>query len=472
MFNVKINNISLSAFNGENLRDFLINNGFYINSPCGGNGTCGKCVVTVNGEKIKSCSYSIKSDITVTLSQEDNFISNSGLTETAEYCDNFALCLDVGTSTLALAKVDLEKGNVLKVVTKTNSQRVFGADVISRIDYCKKNSVKALTDSLIEQINHMINEFEVTKNVSLFVSGNTTMLHFLFGEDASSLGTYPYTPVFIEEKNVSGKALGLKNINTVYSLPCVSAFVGADLVAGLNCVEMPHENKYNILVDLGTNAEILVFSKNKVICTSAAAGPCFEGGNISCGMSATDGAIYKFFISDKKEKIFETVGNKKACGICGTGLIDIIATFLKEKRIDDTGYIDEDIKITENVFISQKDIRQFQLAKAAVYTAISTLMKIENISFEAVEKLYVSGGFANGINIENAVYTGLLPEKLKNKIIVVNNTSLCGTIKYALHKNNPFKNFEKVQFVDLAINPDFSNSFIKNIDFLSGDDYE
>lgn len=469
MFKVKIENSILPAFQGENLRELLIKNGFYINSPCGGNGTCGKCTVTVNGERVKSCGYSISSDISVVIPQNEEIFSSSGLSEAVKKAaddDDVVFCLDIGTSTLALAMVSKSDGKALKVVTKTNAQRVFGADIISRIDYCKKNSVAPLKDALINQINNMLEEIEASKPCPLFVSGNTCMLHFLFGKDASSLGAYPYSPVFLESQTVSGEALGLKNVTKVLSLPCISAFVGADLTAGLSVVDKPKNNKYNILVDLGTNAEILLFSKDKLLCTSAAAGPCFEGGNISCGMSASDGAIYSFSIDGNGNKKYKTIGNSSPEGICGTGLFDIVAELLKENIIDETGYMSrEDFKITENVSFSQKDVRQFQLAKSAVRSALTTLMKLENISFDDIEALYISGGFSQELNIKNAIFTGLLPKAAEEKIKTLNNTSLSGTVKFALDGKNPLDEFKIIEYVDLSANPDFSESFINNMDF-------
>ena len=469
MFKVKIENSILPAFQGENLRELLIKNGFYINSPCGGNGTCGKCTVTVNGERVKSCGYSISSDISVVIPQNEEIFSSSGLNKAvkkADDKDNVVLCLDIGTSTLALAMVSKSDGKALKVFTKTNAQRVFGADIISRIDYCKKNSVAPLKDALINQINIMLEEIDASKSCPLFVSGNTCMLHFFFGKDASSLGAYPYSPVFLESQTVSSEALGLKNVTDVISLPCISAFVGADLTAGLSFIEKPKDNKYNILVDLGTNAEILLFSKDKLLCTSAAAGPCFEGGNISCGMSASDGAIYSFSIDENGNKEYKTIGNSSPEGICGTGLFDIVAELLKENIIDETGYMSrEDFKITENVSFSQKDVRQFQLAKSAVRSALTTLMKLENISFDDIEALYISGGFSQELNINNAIFTGLLPKEAEEKIKTLNNTSLSGTVKFALDGKNPLDEFKIIEYVDLSANPDFSESFINNMDF-------
>ena len=476
MFKVTIENKIFSASQNENLRDFLIKNGFYVNSPCGGNGTCGKCIVKVNGENVKSCDYVIGSDISVAIPEREEIVSNSGLPETTDDLKNnneCILCLDIGTSTLALARIYATDGKIIKAITKTNPQRTFGADVISRIDYCNKNSVKPLKDILISCINEMIEELGVEKPCPLFVSGNTCMLHFFFGEDASSLGAYPYTPVFLDSKSSSGNTLGLKNISLVKSLPCISSFVGADLVAGLNAVDIPQDDKFNLLIDLGTNAEILFFSRDRLISTSAAAGPCFEGGNISCGMSASDGAIYSFSIDEKGNKNHKTIGSSSPKGICGTALFDIVSELLKKHLIDETGYMPEgSFKIAEDITFSQKDVRQFQLAKSAVYSALATLMKLENITFNDIERLYVSGGFSQELNIGNAILTGLLPEEFKSKTITLNNTSLEGTIRYSLNEENPLKRFESVKYIDLSLNNEFSESFLNNMEFLNGGNYE
>lgn len=469
MFKVNIGTKSLSAFEGENLRKLLIENGFYINSICGGNGTCGKCIVKVNGKDVKSCSYVINSDISVTLPEKEEFSFNPQLSETINDIndnDGAVLCLDIGTTTLALAKASSKDGKNLKVITKTNPQRAFGADVISRIDYCRKNSVTALKDVLIKEINEMIKEIKTEKALPLFVSGNTCMLHFFFGEDASSLGVYPYTPVFLDEKEVSGETLGLKNVTEVKSLPCISAFVGADLTAGLVSVGNPKDTKYNVLIDLGTNAEIIIFSKNSLYCTSAAAGPCFEGGNISCGMSACEGAIYSFSIDESGKKAYKTIGNTSPKGICGTALFDIIAELLKKGIIDETGYMAEEaFEIAEDIILTQKDVRQFQLAKSAVYSALVTLMKQLSISFNDIENIFISGGFSQELNINNAIITGTLPQEAKEKIKLLGNTALSGTIKYASAQDNPLKNFESVNYIDLSADTDFSENFINNMDF-------
>ncbi len=465
MCKVTINNQQFNVPSGKLLSEFLIDNGFSVVHNCGGRGICGKCKVIVNGENVLSCQYRINNDITVELPENVAVEVVTGVEKSKRYSQNMCYALDIGTTTLALALVSLDNKEVVDVATCTNPQVIFGNDVISRIDYCRQNSVNKLQKAVVDGINELINSLGNISCNEMYVSGNTTMLHILFGENPTSMGVAPYTPKFLASKNIKGKELGINCVATIISLPCISSFVGADLVAGLNFIEKPVDNQFNLLVDLGTNAEIILFSEDKVLCTSAAAGPCFEGANITCGMSATKGAIYSFELKGKTPD-FKTVLNEKAMGICGTGLVDIISELLDNDIIDETGYMEcETYNITENVYINQKDIRQYQLAKAAVYSAIITLMKIGGVEFSNIDKLYISGGFSAKINIENAVKTGLLPPELKEKTEPINNSSLLGTVKYSIEKNELSDYIKNAQYIDLATNSEFSSLFIENMEF-------
>ena len=383
MHKVKLNNRIIEAAHGTILSDILIKSGNNMSHPCGGKGVCKKCQVWVNGKSELSCQYKIQSDIDVVLPKISEIHSESGAEERGEITDNCCLCLDIGTTTLALALVSLDEKKIIKVKTATNPQRAYGSDVITRIEYCSKNGVADLQKCLVNTVDNLISEFNTEKAKTMYVAGNTAMLHIFFGIDPSSMGVAPYTPVFLEGKEIQGSEIGLGNIECIVSLPCISAFVGADLVAGVNYADSPLENKYNLLIDLGTNAEIVLYNKNNIFCTSAAAGPCFEGGNILCGMSATDGAIYAY--SDIG--VYKTINNKEVQGICGTGLIDIIAFLLKNGIIDETGYMEkEEFFITDSIKLTQNDIRQFQLAKSAVYSALQAILEEKAISLQIYEK--------------------------------------------------------------------------------------
>ena len=459
MHKVIINGKTEFAEKGTLLSDVLIKSGKSVDRPCGGKGICKKCLVTVNGKEELSCRYIINSDITVIFSEKSNIFSETGAEESGRITDNLCFVLDIGTTTLALALVSLDEKKIIKVITRTNPQRVFGADVMTRIECCRKNGVEKLNKTIISEVNSMISKFGINTE-RLYVSGNATMLHLFFGIDCSSMGVAPYTPVFLESKTEKAENLGVTGAETIVSLPSVASFVGADLVAGLNFIGMPENGRHNLLIDLGTNAEIVLFSEKSAICTAAAAGPCFEGANISCGMSATEGAVYSYSANGIK-----TISDAPAKGICGTGLVDIISYLLENELIDESGYMEDDFEAADGVYVNQADIRQYQLAKSAVYSAIITLLKIKNISFEDIDIMYISGGFSAKINAENAVKTGLFPKELKDKCIAINNSCLLGTVKYACEKNDLAVYTDNSTYVDLSANPIFSDLFIENMMF-------
>lgn len=459
MIKIKIDGEIFFAEEGEKLSDILISNKKSVAHPCGGRGVCKKCTVLVDGKRELSCQYKVTRDIEVTLPDESEIISVTGTEETGTLTDNMCFCLDIGTTTLSLSLVSLDDKKTIRNITRTNPQCAFGADVITRIDYCRKNGVSQLQKVLLYEIDGMTECFEVSFIEEMYVSGNTTMLHILFGIDPSPLGVAPYSPVFLGMKEENFPEI--RKVGKIISLPCISAFIGADLVAGLNFTSFPQKGKYNLLIDLGTNAEIILYSKDEFICTSAAAGPCFEGGNISCGMCATEGAIYAY----RKGEI-KTIGNKLPKGICGTGLVDIVADLISDGTIDKTGFMEcEEYEIAENVSVTQEDIRQYQLAKSAVYSAIMTLVENKNISFDDIEKVYISGGFSAKLNISNAVKTGLIPEKLKEKCVPVHNSSLLGTVKYAIEKNDLSVFTENAEYADMSSDKYFSDLFIENMMF-------
>lgn len=450
-------------------RGTLLSDILRIEKPCGGQGRCGKCKVLVDGVEQLACRYRVMSDIEVELYESGEIVSESGLVESGELGARHCLCLDIGTTTLALALVSLDKGEIVRVVTRTNPQRIFGSDVITRIEYCQKNSVDELHGLLIDEINRMIDEIDEDVE-DMYVAANVTMLHTFFGVDCSSIGVAPYKPSFLESKSLDGREIGINRVGHVRSLPSVASFVGADIVAGMFLLGMPEDGKYNLLVDLGTNAEVALYSSKSGVATAAAAGPCFEGANISSGMSATDGAVYAFSLNYGHAE-YKTVGDAPARGICGTGLIDIIAELLKNEIIDESGYMDDDYMIADGVSLCVGDVRQYQLAKSAIFSAIASLMKREGIGFEDISKMYISGGFSAKINIANAIASGLFPRELAAKAMPINNSSLQGVVKYAIGAEHgkdiaDVERYAKhVEYIDLSSDPYFSEMFIEGLLF-------
>ena len=455
---VNINGELVLAKIGTKLSDILD-----IEKPCGGRGTCGKCKVKVNGKDKLACRYIVESDIEVETNEKSEIVCETGIIGGGRLTENLCFALDIGTTTIALALVSLDEKKVVKVVTATNPQRVYGADVITRIGYCQRHSVKELHNVLINEINRMIAGLGVSLD-RMYVSANVTMLHTLFGVDCTSIGVAPYTPVFLDAKEETAASVGIKNVKTIISLPSIASFVGADIVSGLYYIGMPEDGKYNLFIDLGTNAEVVLYSNKSGVATAAAAGPCFEGANISCGMSATNGAIYSFELNCAQAE-YKSIANEKPNGICGTGLIDIIAELVKNGIIDETGYMDENYLLSDGIYLSCEDVRQYQLAKSAVCSAILSLMEVCGVGFEDISKMYISGGFSAKINIENATSSGLFPKELMHKTIALNNSSLQGTVKYACEGGDLDSFTDMIKYADLSSNRYFSELFIKNMMF-------
>lgn len=461
MHMVTIDNCIYPASDGERLSDVLQRAGVAAEHPCGGRGVCKKCTVLVDGKEVLSCQYRIFSSISVTLSNRSPIFSQTGATETGRLTEHMCFVLDIGTTTLALALVSLDDGSIIRVITRTNPQRIFGADIIARIGFCREQGVFPLQKAVTDAVNSMIDSFGLPILEKLYVTGNTTMLHLFFGVDCSAMGSAPYTPVFLDARSAEAASLGILGVKAVESLPSIAAFVGADLVAGMNFTGMPAPGKYHLLVDLGTNAEIVLYSRENILCTAAAAGPCFEGANISCGMSATEGAVYAV-----SQDQVQTIGNIPPKGICGTGLIDIISHLLENGILDETGYLEcSQYRIAEGIFLTQADVRQFQTAKSAVCSAIECLMQMQNITSDDLDTVYISGGFSAKIRMESAVKTGLFPASLSSKCKSIHNSSLLGTIRHAIQNNNLSVFSVIARYIDLSSNPLFSELFIDNMMF-------
>lgn len=458
--------LETQAEKGTRLSDVLIKNKTAAVHPCGCNGSCKKCTVNANGKTVLSCRYIIEADTKVIIPEKSDVLSPSADdTQNAENGEMF-FALDIGTTTVALALCSHNTGNAVFSAVFDNPQRIFGADVISRISYCTKNGTDELSKILIGRLNSAVADILAkagkTHIKKLYAAGNTTMLHLFLNADVSLLGIAPYKPVFLESKELNARELGIENIDTVITLPSISSFFGADAVSGMLFCRMPEKGKYNLLVDLGTNAEISLYSPDKILCTSAAAGPCFEGANISCGMSAVNGALYSY----KQDGTFDVFSGDDPEGICATGLIDLIAVLLKKGIIDSTGLLaGKEFEITESVKLTQEDVRQFQLAKSAVFSAIKVLTEKAGVNYGDIENFFVAGGFSSKMNIDNAVMTGLFPAELKEKFKPVNNSSLKGVIKYVCENADIFEYTKNSNYIDLSSDKDFADLFIMNMMF-------
>ncbi len=474
---VHINGIPYTAIVGELLSSLLVRQGYAVEHPCGGRGTCKKCTVLVNGAPALSCQTVIEGDMDVRLTAPDAiqsavYANGTGCASAwdaavqADMGRGVTLVLDIGTTTLAAAPLHAN-GELARIATANNPQRAFGADVMSRIAYAGAHGAEAMTRVLREAVNGLFDELSVAMVDRLYVAGNTTMLHLLLGVDPTPMGVAPYTPAFLAAQTLGGDACGLPRVAIVETLPSIAAFVGADLVAGLNLVGLPAAGKYRLLVDLGTNAEILLIGHEGILCTAAAAGPCFEGASISCGMSATPGAITAY----DPDGAYTTVADAPPRGLCGTGLVDVVAALLATGVVDETGYMEpEPFFLADGVSLTQADIRQYQLAKSAVCAAIETLIRRAGIDYGAIDRLCIAGGFAATVNVESAARTGLLPAPLADRCTPVGNSSLLGTARYA-HAGVSCEGGDlaaliaNAAYIDLAADPYFTERFMEGMMF-------
>ncbi len=462
MYKVNVGGKTLKAEEGELLSELLMRHGISAPHPCSGRGVCKKCKALVDGQEILTCQYKIDRDVNLYLPTE------SGLSvkdvESSEFfrSDELFTVLDIGTTTLIMALCSND-GKILRRITSTNPQTVFGADVISRINACSRLGARTLQAPLIARINEMLSCMG-RKTQRMFVSANATMLHLFLGEDCSSMGHAPYTARFLGKREVRAKTVGVVGVEDLIVLPSAHAFVGADIIAGLACVDLPKKGKWSLFADLGTNAEIVLLSEDRILCTAAAAGPCFEGSNIECGMSAAEGAICSF-CTIGGEKIVETVDGAPPVGLCATGLIDAIYELLRLGEIDESGYLDGRFYLADEVYISPADVRQLQLAKSAVHSAIEALLDIADAGWEKVEKLYISGGFAAKLSIPHARGVGLIPRQLADRCVLIEDSCVRGTLKYAVGDAEPNELAEKAEYCDLTQSDVFKEAFIKNIGF-------
>ncbi|OOB78475.1 MAG: hypothetical protein BEN19_08925 [Epulopiscium sp. Nuni2H_MBin003] len=490
--------VSVNKSNGTIL-DELRKMDVHMNAPCNGNGTCGKCKVKILGNapvptdlELKSmeqaildegyrlaCKVKCDTDFTIEMdSEKDKFSIVADYAEFKEdlvldSTDGLGIAIDIGTTTIALMLVDLQTGETLKTHTLLNSQRRYGSDVISRIDYANNNGVEELQNhikaDLITGIKKLAPAVDVISKV--VIAANTTMLHLLTGANCKGLGVYPFTAEFLDTQTGKLSELFGDEFSGTYTLLAgVSTYVGADIVSGMLMTNMYNQDAISLLVDIGTNGEMAIGNKDGILCLATAAGPAFEGGNISCGIGSIEGAICKVF-DNKGTFTVNTIEDKEAAGICGSGLIDAIACALKQGMIDETGYVETDddkIHLTDKISLNQKDIREFQLAKSAIRAGVEVLLIKHGVKAGDIENVYLAGGFGQFINLDNAFDIGLLPKEFVGKVQRVGNISAGGAKKYLVYKDQQ-ASVEKITEIavdlNLAHDPIFNEFFATHMLF-------
>lgn len=460
---------------------------FGVEFPCGGKGTCGSCKVklldgNLNIDKIQqqkleklklaenwrlACFCKVDSDITLEISQFENIILADNSTFEFKPQTGFGIAVDLGTTTVVVQLVNLENGHILDSVSDVNPQARFGGDLISRIQSCIDGSFEELKQLIRTKIGKMISivlqkhPVEISK---VGIVGNTVMHHIFSGLAVNSLSFYPFHSPNLGIQIFSPNRLNWKLPETVniQFYPSIGSFIGSDILAGIAATKMAENEKYSVLIDLGTNGEIVVGNRDKIICASTAAGPAFEGAKISQGMRATTGAVSSVGF-EKGELNIHVIGNVPAKGICGSGLIDIMAVLLNQEKIGMFGEInsgEDKVKLTKQVSIIQQDIREFQLAKAAIAAGIQILLNQLRISYSEIDQVFIAGGFGNFLNIQNVIRTGLI-ECEEDKIIKLGNTALIGAKMFLFEDEKIIQNIlSKTTHINLEADPNFQDIYI------------
>ena len=412
--------------------------------------------------------------------------------------------VDIGTTTLVLSLVDMESGTTISTASDYNRQSRAGDDIIARITHAEEGGLEELQDLVLRTIDHLLLEARASSErpiagcdvTALSVAGNTTMVHLFLGLDPRWIRYEPYIPVTNIPPLVQGKDLGLGIAPEapVYIVPGRAGFVGGDITADVLASGMHQRSELSLLIDVGTNGEVVVGNDEMLVACSTSAGPAFEGGEVASGMRATLGAIEKVRISKDLEPELEVIGRREPQGICGSGLIDLVAQMFLRGLIDKKGRIqdldpnrtrrgDEGASYVlrkrpdnagKEIAISDADLANIIRTKAAVYAGCSVLLKAIDKGFSDLERIFIAGGFGNYIDIENAVTIGLLPDLPRKKFEFIGNAALAGALLTLLSKEERAKALqihEDMTYVELSTSQDFFDEF-SSASFLPHTDAE
>ncbi len=512
--------IKINGTIGESLLDLVRTNDMHIRAPCGGRGVCGKCRVSVvstnaaellsspearevsslgeialkNGVRLACVTHFIREGVLEIELDDDGVVSpveeisvafDTDIRKAASLSGHpLRVAVDIGTTTLAVCLLDASAGSLLSVRTEANMQKSWGSDVVARIQAVIDDhaALQSMHKAVVGQIERLI-EAEILaagrsceEVESITVAGNTIMMHLFTGEDPSGMARVPFAPVFLEQRTYRAAECGfsLFSASSVVVLPGISAFVGSDISAGILATGLYRAEKFELLLDIGTNGEIVLGNRDRMISTATAAGPAFEGAHITHGCPGLPGALDHAGFN-QEGFWFTTIGNQAIKGICGSGLLDLAAGLLGTGKLDPGGFLELDdeadsffVDTERTVCLTQDDIRQLQLAKGAMAAGVEVLCINAGITPADISRVHLAGGFGSFMNPDSALAIGLLPEGLRGKIIPVGNTSLQGailTVTSAALTQKLVQIAQNVQTVDLSVDPAFQNAFIEAMMF-------
>jgi uncharacterized 2Fe-2S/4Fe-4S cluster protein (DUF4445 family) len=408
----------------------------------------------------------------------------------------YGIAVDIGTTTLVTTLLNLRTGAELGVTSSLNPQAIHAQDVLSRIKMgSKPEGLRKLHAEIIEEISRQTKHLAVKAGVALeniyeaVFSGNTTMLHLATRTDPTSLGKYPYALSLDGAQHVNAHAidLGISEYGIVYLPPIFSAYVGADITAGILSTRLAQQPGVVLLVDIGTNGEMVLSDNGRLTATSTAAGPAFEGMNIACGMRASRGAVELVSLGEHVIRV-ETIAGSDAVGICGSGLLDVVGELASQGGLDKNGRFQNNgashgqpwrdqwesldgkpiFRISGPVYLTQKDVRQVQLAKGAIRTGIEMLLKTARIDAEQVDQVLIAGSFGFHLRTASLIHLGLLPKEFSDRVEFVGNTSKSGAEAFLLNgdiREEMKQTVAQVEVLELANDPAFEKSFIRSLQF-------
>ncbi len=475
---------------GTPLLDVL--NEYGVEFPCGGKGSCGRCKVRLLEGSIPkdpihlkrlqelklddswrlACLSRCYSDLTLEIGQFESIIQADESSFDFTPGEGLGIAFDLGTTTLVGQLLDLSTGKILAVERAMNPQSKFGSDLISRIEAALGGGSAEMTQMIREKIGEMLGRLMLGHGKTLdkmVLVGNTVMHHFFCGFDIKPLSYYPFDSEHLGFARFESGELGWEGISCkeVLFYPAIGSFVGSDILAGILATGMYLKESYTLLIDLGTNGEIVLGNKKRLVCASTAAGPAFEGANISQGMQATTGAISSISLDQKQWKC-SVIGNARSRGICGSGLIDAIYMIKEKGLIGDFGEIlsgDTELALDANVSLTQKDIQEFQLAKAAIDTGVFILLREMGIDDTDLENVFIAGGFGNYINLDHVNAVGMLdiPVERMHKL---GNSALMGAKMFLFeHPEKVHTILNLTQHMSLEKEADFQDLFVDRLIF-------
>ena len=415
----------------------------------------------------------------------------------------YGIAVDIGTTTVACCLINLKKQELTDIFSFLNPQITFGDDVISRIAYSASTpeALGQLQSVIVEKMNDAISALTERNGIckddilEIVIAGNTVMEHLFLGISPWSIGHSPYKPAFLEHKPVSASSLGL-NIHPdgiIKLFPNVAGYVGGDIVSGVEAMNMDKEDPLRLLLDIGTNNEIALGNKDGIFCCAAAAGPALEGARIHHGMRAGSGAIEKVSFSAEKGEIeISVIGGVTPKGLCGSGLVDALAFLLNEGLLEKNGRLaapetckDErfkerlgrnDKKIVqfrltdgdEPIYLTQKDVREVQLALGAIRAGIDVMLERKGITLDDLDEVLLAGAFGNYIDVKSAITVGLLPKVPINKIRSVRNSSglgACMALASPEFYESAVRTASLMTYVELSFLPDLQKRFVNSMSF-------